>query len=160
MARDAGGLTSDLSAELSTGLWFANIGQTGPFAEPAQTGTVSVAATGHGRLFDPAVTSSTGDARQIAVDPALGDLFRAGVVEARRQEVRRVIARGISRGDLRRDADAELATDLLVGPVYFRLMFGGELNREFAERVVESVQRGYQQPRLNPRSRPAPHSVN
>ena len=25
------------AAELSTGLWFANIGQTGPFAEPAQT---------------------------------------------------------------------------------------------------------------------------
>jgi AcrR family transcriptional regulator len=83
---------------------------------------------------------------QIAVDPALGDPFRAGVVQARRQEVSRVIARGISRGDLRRDADAEIATDLLVGPVYFRLMFGGELSQDFAERVVESVQRGYAAP--------------
>jgi len=80
---------------------------------------------------------------QIAVDPALGDPFRASVVQARRQEVSRVIARGVSRGDLRRDADADIATDLLVGPVYFRLMFGGELNQDFAERVVESVQRGY-----------------
>jgi AcrR family transcriptional regulator len=80
---------------------------------------------------------------QIAVDPALGDPFRAGVVQARRREVSRVIARGVSRGDLRADADADLATDLLVGPVYFRLMFGGELTQAFAERVVDSVLRGY-----------------
>jgi hypothetical protein len=57
--------------------------------------------------------------------------------------VARVIARGISRGDLRADADVGVATELLVGPVYFRLMFGGELNQEFAQRVVDSVLRGY-----------------
>jgi hypothetical protein len=27
--------------------------------------------------------------------------------------------------------------------VYFRLMFGGELNRGFAERIVENVLSGY-----------------
>jgi hypothetical protein len=80
---------------------------------------------------------------QIAINPALGDPFRATVVQARREEIARVIARGISRGDLRADADAEIATELLVGPVYFRLMFGGELNQRFAERVVDSVWRGY-----------------
>ena len=80
---------------------------------------------------------------KIASDPALGDPFRATVVAARRAEVTRVIERGIARGDLRADADTELATDLLVGPVYFRLMFGGVLDLEFAERVVDSVLRGY-----------------
>jgi len=80
---------------------------------------------------------------QIAVNPALGDPFRASVVQERRAEVGRVIARGISRGDLRPDADIDVATELLVGPVYFRLMFGGELNQAFAERVVDTVLRGY-----------------
>ncbi len=80
---------------------------------------------------------------QIARNPVLGDRFRSTVVQARRQEVAAMIARGVERGDLRPDADPELATELLVGPVYFRLMFGGELDRAFAERVVENVMRGY-----------------
>jgi AcrR family transcriptional regulator len=80
---------------------------------------------------------------QIASNPSIGDPFRATVVAARRAEVARVIQRGIARGDLRPDADAALATELLVGPVYFRLMFGGDLDLDFAERVVDSVLRGY-----------------
>jgi AcrR family transcriptional regulator len=80
---------------------------------------------------------------EIASDPSIGDPFRATIVEARRAEVTRVIERGIARGDLRSDADPEVATELLVGPVYFRLMFGGVLDLAFAERVVDSVMRGY-----------------
>jgi AcrR family transcriptional regulator len=80
---------------------------------------------------------------QIAVNPTLGDPFRATVVQARRDEIARVIARGIARGDLRPDADVDIATELLVGPVYFRLMFGGELSLDFANRVVDNVMRGY-----------------
>lgn len=83
---------------------------------------------------------------QIAVNPTLGDPFRATVVQARRAEVARVIARGIARGDLRPDADLEIATELLVGPVYFRLMFGGELTIDFANRVVDQVLIGYGAP--------------
>lgn len=80
---------------------------------------------------------------QIAVNPTLGDPFRATVVQARRNEIARVIARGIARGDLHPDADPEIATELLVGPVYFRLMFGGALTMAFANRVVDCVLRGY-----------------
>jgi len=80
---------------------------------------------------------------QIASDPSLGDPFRATVVQARRTEVARVIRRGIARGDLRPDAEVDVATELLVGPVYFRLMFGGVLDGDFAERVVDTVLRGY-----------------
>jgi AcrR family transcriptional regulator len=80
---------------------------------------------------------------QIANNPMIGDPFRATVVQARREEVARLIARGIERGDLCPDADADIATELLVGPVYFRLMFGGELDLAFAERVVDNVMRGY-----------------
>ena len=80
---------------------------------------------------------------QIASNPSIGDPFRASVVEARRAEIAKVIERGIARGDLRPDADVGVATELLVGPVYFRLMFGGVLDLDFAERVVDSVLRGY-----------------
>ena len=80
---------------------------------------------------------------QIAINPALGDPFRATVVQARRDEIAGVIARGVARGDLRPDADAELATELLVGPAYFRLMFGGEIGEELADEVVDTVLNGF-----------------
>jgi AcrR family transcriptional regulator len=80
---------------------------------------------------------------EIARDPKLGDPFRASVVQARRDEVGRVIARGIRRGDLRPDVQPDIATEMLVGPVYFRLMFGGPLDAEFAERIVDEVLQGW-----------------
>jgi hypothetical protein len=64
-------------------------------------------------------------------------------VAGRRAEVARVIARGVERGDLRRGADVDLATELLVGPIYFRLMFGGDLGAGFAERVTDAFVEGY-----------------
>jgi hypothetical protein len=65
------------------------------------------------------------------------------VVQARRDAVAEMIARGIARGDLCPDADPDLATELLVGPVYFRLVFGGKLDDEFANTIVDNVMRGY-----------------
>jgi hypothetical protein len=84
---------------------------------------------------------------QIAGNPKLGDPFRATVVQARRDQVARMVARGIARGDLRPDVDADVATELLVGPVYFRLMFGGDLDEEFANTIVDNVMRGYATPK-------------
>jgi AcrR family transcriptional regulator len=80
---------------------------------------------------------------EIARDPELGESFRGTVVQARRDEVDRVIARGIRRGDLRPDLRADLATEMLVGPVYFRLMMGGQLDPAFAEQVVDEVLQGW-----------------
>jgi AcrR family transcriptional regulator len=80
---------------------------------------------------------------QIAGNPAIGDPFRAAVVAARRAEIGRVIERGIGRGDLRVDSDASVATELLAGPVYFRLVFGGTLDDDLARRVVDVVLNGF-----------------
>jgi AcrR family transcriptional regulator len=80
---------------------------------------------------------------EIAINPELRDPFRDSVVRARRDEIAQVVRRGIDRGDLRPDADPALATELLVGPVYFRLTFGGALDEAFAERVVDAVLHGY-----------------
>jgi AcrR family transcriptional regulator len=79
----------------------------------------------------------------IATDPTLGDPFRETVVKARREEIARVIERGIYRGNLRPDADVGVATEMLVGPVYFRLAFGGALDSRFANRVVDAVLDGF-----------------
>ena len=83
---------------------------------------------------------------QIAGNPVIGDPFRAAVVARRRSEIAQVIARGIARGDLRPDADASIATELLVGPVYFRLAFGGALDEDFADRVAAAVYAAFRAP--------------
>jgi AcrR family transcriptional regulator len=85
---------------------------------------------------------------QIAGNPALGDPFRATVVRSRRDSVAHVMARGIARGDLRADADVDVATELLVGPVYFRLVFGGQLDGELGPRLVSTLLRGFGTPRV------------
>lgn len=79
---------------------------------------------------------------EIAANPTVGDRFRAVVVQARRDEVQRVIERGIARGDLPPSMDPEIATELLIGPIYFRLVFGGALNRDFGEKVVNALLSG------------------
>jgi len=80
---------------------------------------------------------------QIASNPRLGDPFRATVVQARRAEIARVVQRGIARGDLRPDADIDIATELLVGPVYFRLVFGGELDDSLVVQVADAVMEAF-----------------
>jgi AcrR family transcriptional regulator len=80
---------------------------------------------------------------EIAANPAVGDRFRATVIQARRDEVRQVVKRGIARGDLRPSTDPDMATELLVAPVCFRLVFGGPLDREFGENVVDALLTGY-----------------
>jgi hypothetical protein len=56
------------AAQVSPGLWASDIGQHGPFTGPAQPGTASVAAVARGQVFDPAVTSTTGDVWQAGVE--------------------------------------------------------------------------------------------
>jgi len=80
---------------------------------------------------------------QIAGNPALGDPFRATIVRARRDEVARVVALGVSRGDLRSDVDPDIVTELLLGPLYFRLVFGGDLEATLVPRLVRSVIEGF-----------------
>lgn len=75
-------------------------------------------------------------ASQIATNPALSEPFQTSVVRARRAEIAQVVARGIHRGDLRPEAAESPAIELLLGPAYFRLLFGGELTADFAESVA------------------------
>jgi len=76
----------------------------------------------------------------LAANPDLAHAFQERVVALRVAEVRRLIEHGIERGDLRPDADVELAHELLFGPVYYRLLLSGApLEKGLAERVVDAV---------------------
>jgi AcrR family transcriptional regulator len=80
---------------------------------------------------------------EIAGNATVGEAFRTSVVEPRRDEVRVVIERGIQRGELRASVDAEIVTELLVGSICFRLIFGGTLDERFSDKVVDVVMCGY-----------------
>lgn len=80
---------------------------------------------------------------EIALSPELTAAVRWGGVRLRREEVERALRRGVARGEIRADADLSVAHELLLGPVYYRLLFGGELDRAFAEQVVDAVLAGY-----------------
>ena len=80
---------------------------------------------------------------EIAGNAAVGEAFRATIVEPRRDEVRVVIERGMQRGELRASVDAEIVTELLIGSICFRLIFGGAFDERFTEKVVDVVMSGY-----------------
>jgi AcrR family transcriptional regulator len=76
----------------------------------------------------------------LTANEELGKAFREQVVSLRLAEVRRLIQRGIARGELRPDVDAVLVHELLFGPVYYRLLLsGGKLDGRLAERIVDAV---------------------
>jgi hypothetical protein len=77
---------------------------------------------------------------ELAANPPLAKSFQQRVVAMRIAEVRRIVERGIARGDLRADADIELAHELLFGPVYYRLLLSGApLEEGLARRIVDAV---------------------
>jgi AcrR family transcriptional regulator len=85
-----------------------------------------------------------GLASDLGSDRELQSAFREQVVDARVGELRRIVARGVARGDVRADADADLMYELLLGPVYFRLLLsGGPLEEALAKRLVDAVLPGF-----------------
>jgi AcrR family transcriptional regulator len=73
-------------------------------------------------------------------DRDLAEGFHRDVVPARRSAMLGVLERGRERGELRADADLELAVDALHGAVFYRLLFSGEpLDSELTERLSRQV---------------------
>jgi AcrR family transcriptional regulator len=85
-------------------------------------------------------------------DQDLHALFFAQLVEPRRAVVRTVLERARDRGELRDDADLELAIDMLVGPIIYRFLIdGGDLRpaAAMAPKVLESLVAGLGPPPTN-----------
>jgi AcrR family transcriptional regulator len=95
----------------------------------------SVTATDYGPIFRALLS-------EIVIQADLDDPY--GVEHARRTDVSAVIRRGIRRGDLDDSAErAGIGAELLIGPVLFRLLFGGDLDDPFAESIIDTFLRGF-----------------
>jgi AcrR family transcriptional regulator len=70
--------------------------------------------------------------------------IRSGFVGVRRAALRKVLERGVARGELRKGLDYELVLDLLGGPFFYRfLVIGGPVDERFARGVVDAVLRAF-----------------
>jgi hypothetical protein len=73
-------------------------------------------------------------------DPELGQKLRARLIAPGRAEVVRLLAGGQARGELPADADLGFLADLLVSPLYYRLLVSGEpLESSLAGEITDAV---------------------
>jgi AcrR family transcriptional regulator len=71
-------------------------------------------------------------------DPVFAEQFREHVIQPRRDHARAIFQRAIERGEITADTNLEVATDLLYGPFYLRLLQGhGPLDDRFTRDVLD-----------------------
>src|SRR3954447_266085 len=100
---------------------------------------VAAFASGPGR-FVPALIRESGH------HPEIADLL-ATVIQTRRAAYRRVLNRAIARHDLHPDVDQEVIIDLLVGPLWTRLLITRQpVTQALVEEIVDAVLRAYPPP--------------
>ena len=76
----------------------------------------------------------------LATDPELSDTYLTEYIAPRRRSVWDALDRGIVRGELRSDIDHAFISDLLTGPLFYRVLVRGEqLEPDMAERTVDVV---------------------
>jgi len=77
--------------------------------------------------------------REAGHHPEITDLLD-GVLHTRRQAYRRVLARGIARGELDPSVDQELLIDMLIGPLWTRLLITRDpVTSEYVDANVKVV---------------------
>jgi AcrR family transcriptional regulator len=129
---------------------FANPVDVGNTRKELLTFVNSVVKTLASRPYGPAMQ---GLVSEIATQPELARIYRQQVVEPRMLQLRPVIERGITRGDLRPDTDLRLVHELLLGPIFYRLLLSGApLDRNLGPRIVDATLEGFR-PRTQPRIR-------
>src|SRR5262245_53728480 len=75
---------------------------------------------------------------EIAENRELSRVYRDEIIGPRIEQIGDVISRGVKRGDLRPDTDVRLAHELLVGPVFYRLLYSGQpLDENLGTRVAD-----------------------
>jgi AcrR family transcriptional regulator len=79
---------------------------------------------------------------EAAGDPEMHEIFFECLVSPRRAVVRAILERAVARGEIRDDIDYEVATDVIAGPMIYRLMIGGMEMSELAvhaDRVMQTA---------------------
>ena len=76
----------------------------------------------------------------LGADSELAETYLNEYIAPRRRSVWDALDRGIERGELRPDIDRAFISDLLTGPLFYRVLVRGEeLEAEMAERTVDVV---------------------
>ena len=98
-----------------------------------------------GMYQDPATSALlSGLVAAMARSESIADAVRNGFIAARRDQMRRVLRRGIERDDLDRDLDEDLALDFLSGPLTYRgLISGAAIDEHFVHAVVDAAMRAF-----------------
>jgi AcrR family transcriptional regulator len=81
-------------------------------------------------------------ASYLGPDDDLAVLLRERYFEPRLQAVRVIVQRATGRGEIRSDADPELAFDILFGPLAYRYVRGLPPDRETVSQIVDLVLQG------------------
>lgn len=80
-------------------------------------------------------------------DSELAKAFHSSYLYPRREEAKKVLEHGISKGELCPTIDLDIALDLLYGPIYLRmLIFKKELDVAFIDDLVDHVMKGISVP--------------
>lgn len=70
-------------------------------------------------------------------DLKLAEEYRLRYFNPRRLDSRRILERGVERGELKKDLDLELCIDLIYGPLFYRLLITGEkIDEGFIEVLI------------------------
>jgi AcrR family transcriptional regulator len=74
------------------------------------------------------------------LDPDFNKILREAFVLKRRAATIEILRRGVERGEIAADADLDLMTDMLFGPIWFRLLVQhARLDARFARQLVQAV---------------------
>jgi AcrR family transcriptional regulator len=72
--------------------------------------------------------------------PDLAELLQQGWIRVRRRVVSSIFEAAAARGDIGPDVDVDLLSDLLIGPIYYRLLVTNEpVQPSLAPRLVDAV---------------------
>jgi AcrR family transcriptional regulator len=80
-------------------------------------------------------------------DDELITAFRENWLTPRREDAKRIFQRGVDRGELREDIDAEVAIDALYSPLFYRLLLKHQpLTDKLVNELVDVVMKGITKP--------------
>jgi AcrR family transcriptional regulator len=77
------------------------------------------------------------------VDSALAEAYQTRYIQPRRLEVHGIMDQGIRRGELNKNLDIGLCTDLIYGPIFYRLLVTGDmLDDNYVKQLVTQAFEG------------------
>jgi AcrR family transcriptional regulator len=77
------------------------------------------------------------------MDAGLAEVYQTRYFQPRRQEARQLLERGVKRGELDETLDLGLCTDLIYGPIFYRLLVTGEpLTEKYVEELARHAFKG------------------